>query len=327
MQAIIEKHSPLVLSVLLHAVLLLALWTTWSEAPRPTQITLPILMHVLPPPPPEPPAPSGNEPARGSVLQQTSPNPSEKQLSPVQRTSPDATEEEKPEVAVKIEKPEPPPTPEEKKPEEQPTPPQPVPTPAPTPTPGPTMQLPDNRQVATITLDDRTLEQFRANLQKTEAEQEARKSNVMSKLTTITEAEGGGPGVKRPYASAGSDRGTVREIDLTRYPKSVQERFMTRYRIKIQTRFVQGGSRQSYVNAVTTDDGTYLNSGGSGYYQVMTLSKEVLARMAQLEEQELIKRNLNPERSLVREVVFGLREDGNRQVDIYVARFRAEPIR
>ncbi|MCX8035956.1 MAG: hypothetical protein N3D11_02655 [Candidatus Sumerlaeia bacterium] len=323
MQALIEKHSPLALSLLFHAALLLALLRTWSEPPTPAPRMPPLFIHVVRPEPPLEPAPHQENAAQPETAQ-TNPLPSKPALSQPQRTSPEAVEDEKAEAAVVLNPapPDPVPIPPQPETEKPPEPPAPQP-PSATPTPPPTSQ-----QIAPLPeppISPEMLEQFRASVEKTEAEQEAQKSRIMAQVATITNSAEAG-GVKRPYTSAGSERGTVREIDMARYPKSMQERFMARYKIKIQSRLVKDGGRSSYVNAVTTDRGTYLNSGGTGYYEVMTLSGEVLARMAQLEEAELRKRNLNPTRALVREIVFGLREEPNGQVDLYVTRFRADPI-
>jgi len=337
MQAFLEKQSPLIGSVLLHALLLLGLALRVDVPARQPQISEPLFIHVVQPPPPE--AESGNAGVAMPEAQRTSPNPSEQPTADVARTSPDAPEQPKPDANVAFETKEKseevkPPTPvSETQPNEQ-KPPEPKPEEPKEPPPPPvTQQMPSPvaatvQKTPAIPLDEKTLEQWRAEQQKREAEQEAQKSRIMTQVASITNASGAsqGSGVQAPFASAGSDRGTVRRIDMALYPKSVQERFMTKYRITIQNKMVRGGSQQSFINAVTTNHGTYLNSGGTGYYEVMTLPKEVLSRIAELEEQELRKRNLDPLRSRILEVVFGLREFPNGDVDLVVSRFRAEPI-
>jgi len=304
MQAFLERQSPAVASVLLHALLLLFLWTQVEvrpiEPPRPE----PIEMQIVLPPQPESSAGAGRPEAQPdlSQVQRTSANPAE-QPTPEVPAQPQATEEAKEEETAK---------PNEQKPE--PTPPEPTPVPATT----------AEEKPAKTPLDPQTIEQFRAQQEKIQQDLEARKSRVMTQVSGFAPAQG--PGVKRPYSSAGSDRGVIRELDISKFPVEMQERFKARYGITIQVRRVEGGSPQSYVNAVTTDHGTYLSSGGSGVFEVMTLSKKVLARIAELEEQELRKRNLDPLRSRVIEVVFGLREDDRGLVDLVITRFRAEPI-
>jgi len=333
MQAFLEKQSPLIGSVLLHVMLLLGLWLRVDLPVRSPQISEPLFIHVVQPPPPEPD--SGSAGAAMSEVQRTSPAPSEQPTPDVASTSPDAPPEQpKPEANVAFETKEPPkdetpPTPATEKPPE-PKPEEPKETPQPAPV---TPQMPGPvgataQKSPTTPLDEKTVEQWRADQQKREAEQEAQKSRIMTQVASITNAAGAnqGSGVQAPFASAGSERGTVRSIDIAIAPKSIQERFMTKYRISVQNKRVSGGSHQSYINAVTTNRGTYVNSGAPGYYEVMTLSKEVLARMAELEEAELLKRNLDPKRSRVLEVVFGLREAPSGDVDLAVTRFRAEPI-
>jgi len=302
MQAFLERQAPTAISLLFHAAVLLFLWSRVDVLPLQPEPPKPIVMHVVQPsetPEPGAGAEKPSMPPPLSQVQRTSPNPAE-QPTPETPAGTEGTEEDE---KAKAE--------EQKKDSESQE-----PTAAPT--------KPVEREIAKVPLDQQILEQFRAEQQKRQQELEARKSKIMTQIASIAPAEA--PGVKRPYSSAGSDRGTVRELDIAHYPREMQARFLVRYDIKIQTKMVEGNPRQSYVNAVVTDRGTYLNSGGRGIYEVMTLSKKVLARMAELEEEELRKRKLDPLRSRVIEVVFGLREGDNGQVDLVVSRFRAEAI-
>ena len=293
MRGFLEKRSPTLISVLLHAALLLALWSTRVYvSPREPERMRPVLVHVVQPP--------ETLTEHASVAPAAPAEP----LPEVQRTSPNPSEEPSPEIAA---------VPMGESEEERPTPVQPTPVP-------PTAS---ERRVASVPLDDQTLEQWRTEQQRREAEQRLRKSKLMAEVAQIS-AEA--PGAKQPFASTGAEQGVVRLIDIKRYPQSMQQRFMRRYNIKIEHKYVRSGRGNSYINAVLTDKGSYLNRGGTGYYEVMTLSRELLALMADLEEKELRKRSLDPLRSSVREIVFGLREGANGQVDLVVTRFRAEAI-
>jgi len=304
MPRFIEKQIPTLTSLLLHAVLLLLLWSQVSVQPREPESPKPIVMHVVP-------APETPTPGRGPEMTAAIPE--------AQRTSANPAEQptaEIPAVADGNEEPEkdPPEPPKEETQKENPTPSEPTlesPTPA-------------EQKIAKTTLDPETLDQFRDQLQKTQQDLEARKSKVMTQIASIAPVEG--PGIKRSYSSAGSDHGVIREIDISRYPREMQLRFMARYDIKIEKKMVKATSTRSYINAVVTDRGSYVNTGGPGYCEVMVLSKKTLARIAELEEQELRKRKMDPLRSRVLEVVFGLREDENGQVELVVTRFRAEAI-
>lgn len=288
MRRFVEKRSPMLISVLLHAVLLFALWSQVCVLPREPERMTPILMRVVR----APESPAELAPAAAAAVPA------------VQRTSPNPSEQPSPEIAAVA---------DGEDEEEQPIPTKPTPVP-------PTAS---DQKVATVRLDEAILERLDAEQKQDEAELRLRKSKLLAQIAQIA-AEA--PGVERPYASAGVDRGVVREIDIARYPKSVQQRFMRRYNIKIEHKYVHRGSSTSYINTVITDRGNYLNRGGTGYFEVMTLSKQLLAHMAVLEEQELRKRDLDPLRSHVREIVFGLRETPRGQVDLVVTRFRAEAV-
>jgi len=249
------------------------------------------MMHVVRPPAPpkaRPPAPSAVRPSQPR-LQRTSPNPGKKEKNTIKPSA-------------------------EKKSKEKPAKVKPIKA----------DRTANKEKVAAAQLDEKTLEQLRAELEQREAEQRKRKSQLMQEVAAITAQA---PGAKRPYVSDGAEQGTIREINIARYPKSMQERFFKRFHIKIQIKYLSGGSHSGFVNAVITDRGTYESHGGSGYYEVMTISPQLNRRMAQLELQELQRRHLDPLRTRVIEIVFGLREDEDGRVDLCVTRFKAEPIK
>jgi hypothetical protein len=288
LESFVEKRLPLILSVLVHTVLFLYLWMTFEQRPAPPQRMRPIQMHVLRPP--ENPSEAAPAPAPVTDIQRTSPNPIEEDTD-----KPPVEEQGEPdELEVKPIAPQPTPVPDTVREE----------------------------KVARTTLDQDLLEEFRAELERDEQEHQMRKSKIM---VEVAEEAAKAPGLERPFASEGLAKGVVRRIDIASYPHEVQERFMRRYGITVRRKFVPAGARQSYVNAVSTERGTYENRGSSGYYEVMTLSKDVLRRMAELEQEELLKRKLALDRSQVREIVFGLREIEG-QIDLVVTRFSAVEI-
>jgi hypothetical protein len=288
LESFVERRLPIILSLLAHTVLFLYLWMTFERRPAPPERMRPIQMHVVRPT--ENVAEAAPAPAPVAAIQRTSPNPTEEETD-----KPPVEEQGEPdELEVKPIAPQPTPVPDTVREE----------------------------KVARTTLDQDLLEKFRADLEQDEREHRLRKSKIM---VEVAEEAAKSPGLERPFASDGLAKGIVRRIDIASYPHDVQQRFMRRYGIVVRQKFVPAGKRQSFVNAVSTERGTYENRGSSGYYEVMTLSKQVLRRMAELEQEELLKRNLIPERSQLREIVFGLREiDG--QVDLVVTRFSAVPI-
>lgn len=288
MQTFFEKRAPVLISVLFHVVLLLFLWIMRQDVilPVPAQET-PILMQIVMPPEP---ASAAYAPVQPQV-QRTSPNPSE-EPNPLEPTIEPESDTQDP-----------------------------VPEPAKLPA---IPETPREEKVASAPLDDETIEQWRKQLE----ELEAQRKKTRSELETVSTVVVAAPGAERPYASSGADHGTVRELNIAQYPKQMQERFMYRYKIRIRnTNTPPPGPRSSFVNAAKTHAGTYRNvGGGHGPWQVMTLSREVQYRMAELELGEILKRKMVPERTRVQEIEFGLCEDEQGRVDLCVTRFRATPI-
>jgi len=279
-------------SILLHGLLLVLLWIMRQETALPAAAQdTPILMQiVMPPEPPPPPAAAEAAPLLPQV-QRTSPNPSEEPNPEAPAVEPEAeSEAEQPAVAELPDVPE----------------------------------TPRKEEVAGASLDEETLEKWRRDLEQREAERQKTRTKLETVSTVVVEA----PGVKRPYVTAGADHGTVRELDIERYPTHMQERFFRQFNIRIR-RGVEppAPGRSSWVNAAKTHTGTYKNVGPpTGLCDVMTLSREVQYRMAELELAEIAQRKMDPERTRVEEIVFGLREDPDGRIDLCVTRFRAVPI-
>jgi len=351
MKPFLEKGLPILVSMALHLILFVILLLTFVPAEPPPKQETPIVMEIAPlpveeplPAPPPPPAPApAEQPApapapAAETAEEMVEQPPEPEPAPAAATvaeAPQPREEIKPlepEPEVKPEE-----TPEPPKPAEEPKPePETKPTPsaiaeliengAPPPSvePLPASPAPSETQVPLI--DPEIIEKLRQ-----ESEQEKERSaqevaEVLDDLAEVTE-KAKSEGVPAGFDSDGVAKGTVRQLDIEQYPKDWQRAFLARYRIKIEIKFVDGRGQSSYLNAVRTDKGTYVNRGGAGNFEVMTLSLEVLRKMAQLESEELRKRKLDPNRTRIAEVVFGLRESAAGQIDLVVTRFRAEAIK
>lgn len=141
----------------------------------------------------------------------------------------------------------------------------------------------------------------------------------------------------RPNSSARSDKpapvpvGTVRELDLSGYPQGATDRVMQRYGLRITERAVAAGVPQTFLSSASSPDGgRFLSdragaSNAPGIYHVFLLSAKSVAVMSQLEDAELAKRNLDPLRTRVTHVKFGLVGPEN-DPDLGVILFEAEPV-
>ena len=108
------------------------------------------------------------------------------------------------------------------------------------------------------------------------------------------------------YAVEGAASGAVRTLDFKGFPQAIVDEIMARYDIRIEQKFVGANKNPSFLSYAETQGGVYLNSQGPGYFEVFVLSREAMSKMSQLEMEELRKRNLDPERTTVVRVVFGI---------------------
>jgi hypothetical protein len=246
-----------------------------------------ILMHVMRPP--APPAPMPEPPPPAPQPTATSVNPTEDvepQVEVTQESEPEAEQPERPAA-----------------PEEEP-------------------QI-ENPPAPNVVADQETLDRMRRELERTMAQEKVKETEVLEQIAQMSDEA---PGMKRDYTTIGTDRGTVRELNIEGYPEAMQQRFMARYGIKVRLKYVDASKNGSYINVARTDRGAYLNRGGRGYYEVLTLTDTVLKKMAQLEEAAMEERNLDPLRTEITLVVFGLTETPGGFVDLVITRFEAHPI-
>lgn len=288
MQLTVERAVPLTASLLVHVALLIALLFMNLPQPEPEPEPLPIMVFMEP----EQAAPA---PAPAAMPAPVLPEPA--------ATSSDPADEA--EAAVT-----PPP---EIEPAEEPV--EPEPSAPPEPEAG-------SAEKATYA-DADMLEQMRRELEQSKAEQSKQERELLDKIEKLTVMRA--RGAKASYSSQGTAQGTVRELNIDRYPDHVQRLFMSRYGIKVQIKYVDGKG-PSYINRATTERGTYYNRGGSGYFEVMSLTPAVINKMASLELEEQKKRGLDSMRTHVKSVEFGLKEFAGGRVDLIITGFETEPL-
>ncbi len=179
----------------------------------------------------------------------------------------------------------------------------------------------EENRLQTSSLDQR-LEIERTKLESEFQRLEKVKEDVKMKL----DARLALAGVQRgKYHTAGAARGPMRTIDFKGHPDHVVQDIMKRYDIKIVQKFVDANPQTGFLAYAETDDGVYLNRQGSGYYEVFVLSMTALAKMSQLEHEELVKQGYNLNQTTVEKAVFGIIEEEGEH-DLGILEFEARPI-
>ena len=130
-------------------------------------------------------------------------------------------------------------------------------------------------------------------------------------------------------ARAPARLGTVRELDLTGQPQGVIDGIMAKYRMSIREKYVSGRNTQSFLSSAATegDERFYATRAPTpGIYTVFQLSREAVAHMSRLEEQEIRRRGLKPESTRVTRVVFGISASPSGAPDLGIRVFEWERV-
>lgn len=110
--------------------------------------------------------------------------------------------------------------------------------------------------------------------------------------------------------SGGGPEGAVRELNLEGFPDNVVEDIMRRYKLQVVLReYRQGGRGASFLSSASRGPGERFFGGLSvppGVYEVFQLNQETVGLMSQLEEKAIRERGLEPLKSRVIHIVFGI---------------------
>jgi len=109
----------------------------------------------------------------------------------------------------------------------------------------------------------------------------------------------------------GGRAGIIRLIDVTDFPEDLVLRVLARYGISVEYRSVSPDtqSSRSFLNAVSTESGTFTNVQRDGYYEVFVLSAKSVSMMSSMELRALQARGHDPLRTRTRSVTFGIVRD------------------
>lgn len=122
--------------------------------------------------------------------------------------------------------------------------------------------------------------------------------------------------------------GTVRELSLDGFPEPIVQEIMARYDLRVVEKAVGGGTNQNFLSSASTAaGGRFLADRGGvpGIYQVFVLSPKAVAAMSRLEEEEIRRRGMDPMRTRVARVKFGI-VGHPPETDLGVLIFEAEPL-
>lgn len=123
----------------------------------------------------------------------------------------------------------------------------------------------------------------------------------------------------------GQTEGVIRSLDTMGVPQSLAEEVLGTYGIRIYMDVMDGrGSTLKFLNEARTSEGTYLNDVGRGMYQIFSIPQSAVARMMRMELRELARRGMDPARTRVLEVEYGIIRvpDG---YDLGITKFNAVP--
>jgi hypothetical protein len=122
--------------------------------------------------------------------------------------------------------------------------------------------------------------------------------------------------------------GTIRDLNLSGASQKDVEVVMRKRGMRFSQSLTAPGVSQSFLSGATGHDGqryTARSSGRNEIVNALVISPATIRHMASLERQELEKRGLDPARTLVRRIVFGIVGSGE-AADLGVVLFDAIPV-
>lgn len=123
----------------------------------------------------------------------------------------------------------------------------------------------------------------------------------------------------------GQAEGVIRSLDTMGVPQTLAEEVLGRYGIRIYVDVMDGkGSTMKFLNEARTSQGTYLNEVGRGMFQIFSIPQSAVGRMMRMEVREMERRGMDPARTRVLEVEYGIiRVPGG--YDLGITQFKAVP--
>lgn len=214
-----------------------------------------------------------------------------------------------------VNEPDPTPAPPQLAPEE-------TPVPTPVPTPQPNLPPPSSSEFS-----PEVMQQLAAEREQLKQQLDTERQKVLTDADSA--AQRAISAQAKSLQVAAGPVGTIRELDFSGWPKNIVDDMMRRYDLQIVHRKVTGGSNQEFLSsaASATGDMYYADrSNPGGYSEVFELSRQSVAVMSRLEEEEIKRRNLDLARTRVTRVKFGIVQTGPNQYDLGILEFEAQAI-
>ncbi len=135
---------------------------------------------------------------------------------------------------------------------------------------------------------------------------------------------------KFPINSDGGRFGAIRTLDVSGVPEAALQEVFKRYKIRIEHGVAAPATSEygipSFLNAAVTKDGTYRNAPAGGVQDIFVLSAKAVGVMALLETHAIQDRGMDPIRTRVREIQFGIVKNKDNEWDLGVTKLVAEQI-
>jgi hypothetical protein len=124
-------------------------------------------------------------------------------------------------------------------------------------------------------------------------------------------------GAKADFDSEGADQGTIRILDVGDIPEKILDEVFRKYNIRIVQKYIEGENNIEFLNKVKTRNKTFLSQKGTGYYEVFEIPPQAMKKMTLLEQAEMQKKGLDPNKTRVAKIVFGIVEnEGNHDLGV-----------
>lgn len=117
--------------------------------------------------------------------------------------------------------------------------------------------------------------------------------------------------------SDGGSAGAIRLLDTSGLPDDIVRPVLEKYGMTFERRYTRPVHGRNFLNAATTNRGTFSNVSAEGYYDVLALSARALAVMSAREHQALRDRGYDPRTTRVVKITFGIVKTDCRDCDPY----------
>lgn len=134
---------------------------------------------------------------------------------------------------------------------------------------------------------------------------------------------------KYHISTDGARTGAIRSLDVAGMPEDIVRQVFHQYDIRIERHVTPSSSaagQPSFLNMARTDEGVYRSAPASGPQDVFVLTPSAIAQLSRLEREGIQERGLDPLRTRVREIHFGIIKNARNEWDLGVIFLDAEEV-